>query len=242
MPVVLYMRHSPGCEIRDNTRLSDAAKRRYRGCGCPIWVSGKTEKREFPRQTTGYRDWKEAEAWLAAELAVDVDQKIHGPLIDDCIERYLDARRDDLKSRTHDQHELLLTRLSDYALGRRVTHMDGLSVDLCEDFVTYGLKHLASNSRATSVAKLNCFLKEAARRKWTGETLKVRTLAASYEAGNPYADDEVDAILKAAGEFRGGTVGFASCGPTFRLLLEVMLQTGMRGSAANVRPDARVRS
>ena len=41
-------------------------------------------------------------------------------------------------------------------------------------------------------------------------------------------DDEVDAILKESELLNGGTHGYAAKSATFRLLLELMLSTGMR--------------
>jgi integrase len=51
---------------------------------------------------------------------------------------------------------------------------------------------------------------------------------AVYEQKLPYTDKEVPLILKEAGKLNGGTTGYATNGKTFRLLLELMLETGLR--------------
>lgn len=48
----------------------------------------------------------------------------------------------------------------------------------------------------------------------------------------PYTDDEVDLILAGAAKLNGGREGYAGAPETFRLLLELMLETGMRVSDA----------
>jgi integrase/recombinase XerD len=60
-----------------------------------------------------------------------------------------------------------------------------------------------------------------------------------YEQKEPYSDEEVKLILDGALELHGGTHGYAKLPKTFRLLLELMLETGMRVGDA-IRYDAAV--
>jgi integrase len=55
---------------------------------------------------------------------------------------------------------------------------------------------------------------------------------AVYEQKQPYAEKEVAAILEAAGKINGGTTGYAKTTATFRVLIELMLETGLRVSDA----------
>jgi integrase len=89
---------------------------------------------------------------------------------------------------------------------------------------------MANTSKATSVAKLRCFLRAAYRRDWIKESLveKVTAHRAVYEQKNPFTDQEIDLILAEALNLTGGTHGYAKHPETFRLLLELMLETGMR--------------
>jgi site-specific recombinase XerD len=113
--------------------------------------------------------------------------------------------------------------------------MRELSVDLLEDFKVEGLPDsMAATSKAQVTAKIRCFLREAYRRSWTEFALaeKVRPYRATHEQKNPYTDAEVDLILAGAEKLKGGRDGYASAPLTFRLLLELMLETGIRVSDA----------
>jgi len=109
--------------------------------------------------------------------------------------------------------------------------MRNLTVDLLETFKTEGLPAaMADTSKATAVAKLRCFLRTAYRRDWITESLvdKVTAHRAVYEQKEPYSDEEIKKILDGALELNGGTHGYARHPKTFRLLLELMIETGMR--------------
>ena len=67
--------------------------------------------------------------------------------------------------------------------------------------------------------------------------MKVTTVKAVYEQKEPYTDEEVAAILEEALMLNGGTHGYAKHPETFRLLLELMLETGLRvGDAVGFDP------
>src|SRR5262249_13245674 len=108
--------------------------------------------------------------------------------------------------------------------------MGELNVDLLETFKVEGLPDLADTSKSTVVAKLRCFLREAFRRGWITEPLveRVRAHRAVYDQKEPYSDEEVEKVLSEALKLNGGTHGYAKYPKTFRLLLELMLETGMR--------------
>ena len=123
--------------------------------------------------------------------------------------------------------------------------MRNLTVDLLETFKTDGLPAgMADTSKGTAVAKLRCFLRTAYRRDWITESLveKVTAHRTVYEQKEPYSDEEVTKILDAALELNGGTHGYAKYPKTFRLLLELMLETGMRvGDAIRYDPTVAVK-
>jgi integrase len=63
-----------------------------------------------------------------------------------------------------------------------------------------------------------------------------------YNQKDPYSEEEITAILDHALEKDGGTHGYAKQPKTFRLLLELMLATGLRiGDAVGVDPLALIR-
>lgn len=199
-------------------------------CECPIWMYGWVGAELLPRQSTGFTDLAEAEALRASLTAEGKNSAVHGPTIAECIDKYLASRAHELGPKTQQQHRLLLGRLESYCEKHRAFHMKDLTVDLLEDFKVHGLPDLADTSKGTAVAKLRCFLRDAFRRGWIQESLvdKVRTHRAVYQQKEPYTDEEVLKILDGALTLTHGSVGYAKHPKTFRLMLEVMLETGMR--------------
>ena len=230
MPLTIYRRHSADCRV-NKLKLTTRAKRFYTGCECPIWLTGTTDTSTYPRQSTKLRDWTAAEAYLRSLVAESKDATAHGPTLADCIRRFLDSHAEDVGTKAIGQHRLTLSRLQKFAHGRNKFFMRELDVDLLEDFKTYGLLELKkSTSKSTSVSKLKLFLREAFRRGWTPEALaeKVKSTKAVYDQKQPYSEEEVMLILNETERLNGGTSGYATNGKTFRLLLELMLETGMR--------------
>jgi integrase/recombinase XerD len=240
MPLTLYRRHLKSCKVL-KLKISARAKRLYIECECPIWMYGRTEKVMVPRQSTGTSDLKVAEAQRLALIANGKDENVHGPTLDDCIERYLASRTHELHEKTLEHHQLLLSRLKGYASTRGVFHIQALTVDLLEDFITDGLTG-ATTTKSTYVAKLRCFLKDAFRRGWIKEPLaeRIKPYKAVYEEKSPYEQSEVELILAESLKMNGGTHGYAKHPATFRLLLELMLETGMRVAAAIMYDPANV--
>jgi integrase/recombinase XerD len=232
VPLTIYRRHSIDCRVH-KLKLSSSEKKFFTDCDCPIWLTGATDTEKYPRQALGVRDWPAAEAKLRSLSAASKDLTVHGPTLGDCIERYLDGR-DDVKPKTLAQYKLLLGKLKDFAHGKNKFFMRELSIDVLEDFKTYGLAGLAGTSKGTSIAKLAHFLRESYRRGWITESLvdKMRRHKAVYEQKQPYSEKEVKLILDAAGKINGGTTGYAKSAATFRLLIELMLETGLRVSDA----------
>jgi integrase/recombinase XerD len=239
MSLNLYRRHSTDCRVHA-LRLSPREVRHFRDCDCPIWLAGTTNTERYPRQSLSTRDWTAAEAKLRTIQTEAIDTAAHGPSIHDCVRRHLDAHADNVTPAVHSHHLLTLTRFEEFARGRNKLFMRDLDVDLLEDFKSYALRKLKSTTRATMVSKLKFFLREAYRRGWTAEALheKVRSVHGVYEQKQPYSDDEVRHILDEASSMNGGRTGYASQPRTFRLLLELMLETGLRVSDA-VRFDPR---
>jgi integrase len=220
-------------------RLSPKAKRLFMNCDCPIWLYGTTETSMLPRQSTGTRELAVAEALKRTLIADGKDEEIHGPTLSSCIDRYLESRTDELGEKTAAQYRLVLGRLRDYCRDRGIANTSELTVDVLEDFKTDGLVVQASGSKSTAVAKLRCFLRAAYRRGWINEPLveKVTTHHAVFEQKTPYTDEEVTAFLSEAERLSHGTHGYAKHPKTFRLLLELMLETGMRvGDAVRFDP------
>jgi integrase len=174
-----------------------------------------------------------AEAMRAKVAAQGKDEIVHGLRLSDAIQKYLESR-DDIAPDTKVHHVLTLKYLEAFCKERAVYFIQELTVDLLEDFKVKGLKSLAATSRVTYVAKLRCFLRDAYRRGWIKEPLveRIRPVSAPYEPAEPYTDEQVSVILDAASHLSGGKFGYSKHPRTFRLLLELMLETGLRVSDA----------
>jgi site-specific recombinase XerD len=208
-------------------------------CDCPIWAAGRTGTAELPRQSLGTRDLKTAEAILAALLSTDNKKQADGPTIGECIEKYLASQEHELGEKTYGQYKLHLARLREYCERQGVYSMRELDVDLLETFKVEGIPGLADTSKSTVVAKIRCFLRDAFRRGWIKEPLveRVKPYRAVYDQKEPYSDEEIEKMLNEALKLNGGTHAYAKHPRTFRLLLELMLETGMRvGDAIRYNP------
>jgi integrase len=187
---------------------------------------------------------KTAEAILAALISTQTRKQIEGPAIEECIQKYLASHKHELGEKTFGHYKLHLSRLQEYCERQGVYSMHELNVDLLETFKVEGLPDLADTSKSTVVAKLRCFLRDAFRRGWISEPLveRVRAHRAVYDQKEPYSDEEVERILNEALKLNGGTHGYARHPKTFRLLLELMLETGMRvGDAIRYNPAVAVK-
>lgn len=232
--LTLYRRHSKACHVH-GTKLSAAAKRRYMDCQCPLWIYGNTKDGHVPRQSLGTTDVAVAEAQRQALLKKDESAVVHGPRLDDCIERFVLSREHELGDKTAASYRFQLNRLLTYCAGRGAHHMRDLTVDMLENFKLEGLpEDMADTTKQIVVAKVRCFLRAAFRRGWIEKALaeQVTGHAAVYEQKEPYSEAEVETILTEAGKLNGGREGYASAPATFRLLLELMLATGLRVSDA----------
>lgn len=234
MALTLYRRHLKTCGIRQNQKLKPRAKRLYMDCECPIWMYGQTGDGIVPRQSTGLTDLKEAEALRASMLADGKDEKVHGPRIDDCIERFLEALAHEVGEDTKAQHEHLLRHLKEYLANKGIYFIREITVDLLERFKVNGMPGNAGTTKKTYTAKMRAFLREAFRREWIQKPLaeQVKGFEALYEEKEPYSDEEIEKILNGALELNGGRNGYSKYPKTFRLLLELMLECGFRVSDA----------
>lgn len=237
MALTIYRRHSIDCNVHTlrigKRTLTTEEKRAYQDCGCAIWIYGTTEKNElYPRQSLKTRDWATAEARVRTIDAGAKDETVYGPTIEECVQKYLDSREDEVGAKALGQFKLVLGNLKTFAHGRGKHHMRDLNEDLISDFKTYDLKSLGGSSKATHISKVKSFMTEAGFRGWITQTVKIKSPKFEREQVEPFDEKQVPCILKGAAELNGGVTGFATNGATFRLLIDLMLSTGMRVSDA----------
>ena len=118
--LTLYRRHSERCPVH-KLKLTPAAKRKYMDCECPLWIYGNTETTQVPRQSTGTNIIAVAEAQRQTLLKGGQDQKVHGPRLDDCIERFSASRKEELGEKTAAAYRFQLDRLRAYCATRGVS-------------------------------------------------------------------------------------------------------------------------
>jgi integrase len=237
MPLKIYRRHNQSCSVH-TLKMGAKDRRYYLDCQCPLWITGPG----VPRTSLETTDLKVAEAKRQRLIADAGDAAVLGIRIRDAIDKFMAARKISIGDDTAYQYRLLLDRLADYCSSRGAGQMSELTVDLLEDFKIHGLPDIMDTTRKVAVVKLKTFLREALRREWIAKPLaeQVSRYEATHEEKEPYTDTEVSCILAGALKVpHGGRGKYAKYPETFRLLLELMLETGMRVSDA-VRFDPRL--
>jgi site-specific recombinase XerD len=239
-PLYLYKFHSKACVVH-TLDLKPSAKKYYKPCDCAIWITGINAKGEFvPRMATGLRDWSAAEAYLAKEnerVAAEIRHGENGVTLEEATTKFVDSHKSEgnVGKGAERQYRLVMNRFTRYAKKQGVTFAADLTYSMCKDFMTYGFEDVKEDStRSTYRAKLKKFLGEAFSRKWIKEDIaeKIKNEKPPVEPGEPYTPEEVKLILEQAEKLNGGTTGYARNGRAFRLLLELMLETGLRVSDA----------
>lgn len=218
-------------------------------CPCPIWITGRLPDGQLvPRQSTGHSDKAGAEA-IKADLIdrFTKGSEVRGLTIHEALTEYLASLNGELSAAVEDQYRLIIGRLIRFCADRKAHYMPQLTVDLVDSFGSAGFANKASTTRAVCMAKVAAFLADAFRRGWIEEPLAVRMKAVRgiYEEKTPYTDEEVKLILDGCASMHAGSrgSGYGSQPATFRLLLELMLMTGMRvGDAIRFDPSILSRS
>ncbi len=204
---------------------------------------------------------KVATAKVRAKDAKSKDVAVYGDTLETAIQNFLDFQTTEVKGiateikdekgKTTGYHytgtvrqyrQILTDRLMPFLAEHGVHHVQGLTVPLLNKFIKHGLADLFDTSRTTAVKYLRRFL------KWTYGTLSdtslkvplhsyIATPSSRSEPTMPYSKEEVTAILKAAETMNDKTV-YGCDGPRFRLLCELLEETGMRrGDAIRYLPS-----
>ncbi len=249
--LTLYKRHTEDCEVH-KTRVQPEKRKFWFDCNCMVWLTGRLpDGRPVPRESTGCRDVKAAEAYRADFLAANVRKAVvaaapTGITIGEAIERYQASRTHEIYFEAGQHIKLALGRLKKYCDAQGVFYMKELTADLVERFKEDGLASFSDVVKGTTTSKIRTFLRHAYRRDWTADALALKVLphATLHQEAEPYTVQEVEALL--TGSVNVGDVarsGYSKHPHTFRLLLELMLDTGMRcGDAVRYDPAVAFRS
>jgi integrase len=228
----LYRRHRAGC-IVETLKLTKQQIKDYPDCECVWWISGQAPDGSIlPRASTKKTDKAEAERVrdrIIRDHTPGPAENSGDLSIQQAVERYLLSRRDELGLRTMQMYEFVLGKFVAFAHSSRAIMMRDITVDLSETFLHSGLNGIDATTRVTYSHRLRAFLKAAHRREWIAKPIVERMVAvrAETESKSPYTEEEVTKLLAGCHKMRG-TIGYASQPATFRLLLELQLETGMR--------------
>ena len=229
--LVLYKRHVPRCTVL-KSRVPVEKQRFVMTCGCPIWIYGKTPEGDIvPRQSTGESDLTAAEAVRDSLTSKVVGNEDSGPSIMECVERYIASRQHEIGQSSMYQYRLCLDRFTKFCAGKGTHFMRQLSLDILEDYKASGFPSTTvGTTKSLWVSKVRTFLKDAHRRGWITVSLvdRFRAYRSVHEQKDPFTEKEVETILTAPLQARGRRFGYAVRPDTFRLLIELMLETGMR--------------
>jgi integrase len=162
------------------------------------------------------------------------------------IRLYPNSRTGQLVPHVHARYERLLSHFRDFCAARGVTFTRELGVDVCEQFKADSRdprslysRMKKKGSREVELSRLTGFLRTSFKRGWISTDIAARIepcAGEEAESTEPMSDEEVDLMLAAA-EIKHPThvsvgIGYASYPHTFRLLLELMISTGLRISDA----------
>jgi site-specific recombinase XerD len=236
----LYRRHIKACEVHAIDGLTPSSVKYYKACECPIWITGVTTTGVYvERGSTGLSNWAAAEAYmqdLNKGVATEMTQQEQGTKLEVAVAKFLSGHEKNAKRKTLGQHKVVLNHLTRFAASNNVVYSADLTYDLCKSFLDDDpnvTKH-SENTQGQYRSKLKVFLKEALRRDWITKDIagKIDSIPAHYEAGEPYTDEQLRCIFAHALKMSSEKNGYASNGKTFQLLLDFMLQTGLRISDA----------
>lgn len=221
MSLTVYRRHGAGCEVHQ-LGLTPAAKRLFLDCKCQLWISGSHGSALVPRQSLGTTDLRVADAKRRLLIEKSLETDTGGMRVKEACRIFLVSKKQTIGEGATAIYDLLLKRLMTYCESRGVILMEELTLGLLDDFPAAGLPQVSDSTRAQAIVRLRAFLRAAWRHEWIKKPLgeQLAKFSASCIQKQPFTDAEVERLLAAAQPM------------SFRLLLELMLETGMRVSDA----------
>jgi integrase/recombinase XerD len=239
---MLYKRHTDAKCAVHRLNLPVEQKKSYFDCECYFYLVGFLPNGDYvDRAITGTSNKREAEAKQEALIRAALDHEVKadtGPSIPAVIDKYLKDCESRMGPRVLRTHERILSQLQTFCYERNVYYSRDLNADLLIDFRS-SLTGIAETTKSTYFAKVRAFLKQAFKRGWITESLreKVDGIKAIYEQKKPFEDEELALLWAEASRLKGGIDGYASQPQTFILLMDLMLETGMRcGDAVRYNP------
>jgi integrase len=168
---------------------------------------------------------------------------LKGITIQAALDEYLASVENEIAPAVADQYRLVIGKLIEFCLRRSVPvhYMSQLTVDILDSFATKTYKNKASTTQAVGMAKVKALLNDAFRRGWIKEPLakRIKKYSGQYQQAQPFTEEKVLLVLTGCNAMQRGNngIGYGHKPETFRLLLELQLETGMRcGDATQYDP------
>ena len=230
--LTLYRRHIRSCE---HFGRKDA--RRFKKCGCPIWVQGSLSG-EYVKKSLDLTSWTAAaekvRGWEASGLIGEVKaQKV--PTVKDAVEAYLL----DLEARKVAHGTLRAYKV--FLNSRFLPWCDSHGVRLLKSFGVREAREFRESWKDDSplyavrnLERLRAFLRFCQSEKWIPDNpaKEVKMPQAEPRRRLPFTQEEVDKLLAACDKFQGDR-------DRIRAFILVMFWTGFRLSdAVSLRRDA----
>lgn len=199
--LTIYRRHYAPCKFADRKD-----PRRYRTCGCPIWVQGSL-RREYIKRALDLRSWQAAadlvRGWEASGEVGVVRPEV--PTVQEAVEKFIAYQNSRaLSAETIRKYEnLLRRRLLSWCEKKGYRLLKQLTVDALREFqitwddgAIYAIKNLE---------RLRAFFEFALEAQWTARN-PVSSLKRPKSIDRPtlpFTDDEMTRILAACDRYAG---------------------------------------
>lgn len=230
----LYKRHN--CNLSDRFDFS---------CGCPIWVAGRLPDGSLiPRQSVNTSDMRVAEKILSSHVRerTETVSPVRGITIQSALDSYLMSKNHEVCERVKESYRVVVGRLINFCQQRQIYYLSEITIGVLDAFGEKMFTDKKPSTRSGHMGKIKALLKDAYRREWIEEPIahKMKSYTAHHDQTKPYTDTEVDALFEGCNHMpTNGKPGYAHKPETFKLLLRLQLETGMRcGDATQYDPKS----
>src|SRR6267142_169117 len=213
-----YRRHQKNCEHRGEGRG-------YRRCRCVIWVDGSVGGVEI-RKSLQTRDWQKAQD-IVRQWEAEGQRAEEAPPItikEACDKFMADAEARGLREPTLYKYRLLFSRLQDFAAGEGIKCLCECDLDRMRRFRgTWPNKNIAARKKLEA---LRAFLRFCWESDWipSNPASKLKPPKVTDPPTMPFSREEVNQILAACNQYRGGRAN----AQRLRALVQLLRFSGLR--------------
>ena len=221
--LIIYRRHEKRCAHRPK-------KRKYRRCGCPVWVDGYV-KGERIHKTLDTRNWTKAQR-IVLEWEVEGERPVEPEavtIIQACDVFLEDAAARNLREPTLYKYRLLFRRLQEFAQTKGIRQVRQLDLDKVRDFrATWPNRNIAARKKLEALRTFMRFCWESG---WipNNPASVLKPPKTTDPPTVPFTPEEVASVLSACDQYYGG-LGQRGRINAYRLhaLVLLLLYSGLR--------------